>query len=166
MIVEPLGLLATGADHPYRIVPYRSRFYEWVEGEGALNAPFIDSSYKWAGGGFLSTAEDLVRFASALLKPGFLAEETLELMFTPQRIPGGDSTGVGLGRRVDRDARNRRRFHHGGTIGGGGAIVLALRDERVAVAIVTNQLPRFGNEEAGQIAGWFAGIPLENEGQP
>jgi hypothetical protein len=34
-----------------------------------------------------------------------------------------------------------------------------LRDEKVAVAIVTNQLPRFGNDEAGRIAAWFAEAP-------
>jgi len=31
------------------------------------NAPYIDNSYKWAGGGFISTATDLVKFGSALL---------------------------------------------------------------------------------------------------
>jgi CubicO group peptidase (beta-lactamase class C family) len=159
LVTEPLGLLATGADHPYYIIPNRSRFYRQSKSEGTLNAPFIDSSYKWAGGGFLSTPEDLVRFASALLQPGFLRAETLELMFTPQRLADGESIGVGIGWRVDRDEQGRRRFHHGGTIEGGGAIILGLRDEKVAVAIVTNQLPRFGNDEAGRIAAWFAEAP-------
>jgi len=156
LVTEPLGLLATGADHPYYILPNRSRFYWLSENDGPLNARFIDSSYKWAGGGFLSTPDDLVHFASALLQPGFLRAETLKLMFTPRQLANGESTGVGIGWRVDRDEQNRRRFHHGGTILGGGAILLALRDEKVAVAIVTNQLPRFSNDEAGQIAAWFA----------
>jgi len=105
---------------------------------------------------FLSTPEDLVRFLSALLHPGFLSAKTLEVMFTPQRLKNGDSTGVGIGWRIDKDSQGRRRFHHGGTIEGGGAIVLALPDEDVAVAIVTNQLPRFSETDASQIASWFA----------
>ena len=32
-----------------------------------LNVPYVDISYKWAGGGFLSTVEDLVSFGNALL---------------------------------------------------------------------------------------------------
>lgn len=31
------------------------------------NVPYVDNSYKWAGGGFISTAEDLVRFGNAVL---------------------------------------------------------------------------------------------------
>ena len=31
------------------------------------NAPYVDNSYKWAGGGFLSTATDLVKFGNAML---------------------------------------------------------------------------------------------------
>ena len=31
------------------------------------NTPYVDISYKWAGGGFISTAEDLTRFGNALL---------------------------------------------------------------------------------------------------
>ena len=31
------------------------------------NVPYVDNSYKWAGGGYISTATDLVKFGSALL---------------------------------------------------------------------------------------------------
>lgn len=31
------------------------------------NAPYVDVSNKWAGGGFLSTVGDLVKFADAML---------------------------------------------------------------------------------------------------
>jgi serine beta-lactamase-like protein LACTB len=156
LVTEPLGLLATGADHPFRIIPNRSRFYAASKELGTLNAFFLDSSYKWAGGGFVSTADDLVRFMSALLRPGFLSAHTLDLMFTPQRLSNGSPTTVGIGWRIDTDAQGRRRYHHGGTIEGGGAIVLALPDQDVVVAILTNQLPRFSEADAAQIASWFA----------
>jgi len=36
--------------------------------KGSLsNVPFTDLSYKWAGGGYLSNAEDLVKFGNAIL---------------------------------------------------------------------------------------------------
>ncbi len=47
-----------------------------------VNAPHVDNSCKWAGGGFLSNVPDLLRFGNAMLysfqqrrgtdKPGFL----------------------------------------------------------------------------------------------
>jgi hypothetical protein len=63
---------------------------------------------------------------------------------------------VGIGWRVDRDDKGRRRFHHGGSLTGGGAVVLTLRDLRVSVAIVTNQMPRPSEAMAQQIADRFA----------
>lgn len=32
-----------------------------------VNAPNVDNSYKWAGGGFLSTVSDLLSFGNAML---------------------------------------------------------------------------------------------------
>ena len=32
-----------------------------------VNTPYVDISYKWAGGGFVSTTEDLARFGTAML---------------------------------------------------------------------------------------------------
>lgn len=32
-----------------------------------MNAPYVDNSYKWAGGGFLSTVKDLIQFGNSLL---------------------------------------------------------------------------------------------------
>jgi serine beta-lactamase-like protein LACTB len=64
-----LGLRSTVADQPAEIIEQRARFYSPAKGKQVQNAMYVDNSYKWAGGGFLSTAEDLVRFGSALLRP-------------------------------------------------------------------------------------------------
>ena len=31
------------------------------------NVPYVDLSYKWAGGGFISNSQDLVKFGNAVL---------------------------------------------------------------------------------------------------
>ena len=68
-VFEPLGMRHTSADQNRFIVFDRVRPYI-VDDEGRFaNAPHVDNSYKWAGGGFLSTAEDLVRFGFAHLEP-------------------------------------------------------------------------------------------------
>ena len=47
---------------------FTCRYYVWNSDSGRLeNAPFVDISYKWAGGGLFSNASDLCRLGSALL---------------------------------------------------------------------------------------------------
>ena len=43
------------------------RFYRRNENGHLVNAPYVDNSYQWAGGGFMSTAEDLVQFGNSML---------------------------------------------------------------------------------------------------
>ncbi len=169
LIARPLGLQSVGADQPYFIVPDRSAFYVYRQDLGqTINAGFTDNSYKWAGGGYLANSVDLVRFVSALLEPGFLSAESLELMFTPQRLSSGElaesgGAPVGIGWRIDEDERGRPRFYHGGSLTGGGAMLMALPMEGVVVAILTNQLPRPTEDMANEIAAAFAAAGLRSE---
>jgi serine beta-lactamase-like protein LACTB len=162
LIAAPLGLRSVGADHAYHLVPDRSRFYVYRADVGrTINAGFTDNSYKWAGGGYVASAEDLVRFSSALTAPGLLSAASLEVLFRPHVLADGTpatsgGAPVGIGWRVDVDDKGRRRFHHGGSLTGGGAILLTLRNERVSVAIVSNQLPRPTEAMAAGIADAFA----------
>ncbi len=43
------------------------RYYVRNEKHGLENAPYVDNSWKWAGGGFISNVHDLVRFGNAML---------------------------------------------------------------------------------------------------
>ena len=156
LVIQPLGLRNIVADRPQPIVEHRVRFY-LRDGDGALrNERPIDSSYKWPSAGYLATAEDLVRLASAHLKPGFLKADTLALLFISQKTASGEETGVGLGWRIGRDAAGRRILHHGGAIEGGRAFVLLYPDQGVAVALLAN-LSRagFAEDEAMELAAIF-----------
>src|SRR3989441_2515478 len=137
-VFEPLGLRSTVEDRPAEIIEQRARFYTQPKDQHVLNAPFVDNSYKWAGGGFLSSAEDLVRFGSALLQPGFLKPGTLDLLFTSQRTSAGEETGYGIGWFLRTDSLGHRwAFHGGGSVGGTAAFGLD-RNSRVVVAILAN----------------------------
>ena len=92
-VFDPLGMNHTYADDPRRIIPGRTRFYSFAGGR-TRNAPFVDNSYKWAGGGFIASVEDLVRFGSAHLSPGFLPQEGLDLLFTSQLTNDGEEIGL------------------------------------------------------------------------
>jgi len=62
-----------------------------------VNAAYVDNSYKWAGGGFLSTVHDLCHFGNSMLysyqwtpqsgqPAGFLRPDTVRMMWSP--MPG------------------------------------------------------------------------------
>ena len=137
-VLRPLGLTHTAPDRVDSLLPGRTEFYD-RDSAGILHiAPTVDNSYKWAGGGFVSTAEDLVRFGSALLDPGFLKRETLDLLFTSQRTSAGAETGYGIGWFLRTDSLGHRWAFHGGSAVGGTAVFGLDRDSRVVVAILTN----------------------------
>ena len=138
-VIRPLGLTHTAPDHVDSLIPDRTTFYDpdTVHG-GCQVSPPVDNSYKWAGGGFLSSAEDLVRFGSALLQPGFLPQSSLDLLFTSQKTRDGQPTGYGVGWFVATDSLGHHRaFHGGGAVGGTTAFGID-RDAHVAFALTSN----------------------------
>ena len=137
-VFKPLGMTHTAADKNDSLIANRTRFYERTESGGFVLCAPVDNSYKWAGGGFLSTAEDLVKFGSAHLSPGLLKSTTLELLFTPQRTTSGDATGYGIGWNITTDTLGHRYVSHGGGSVGGTTAFGVDRDSRVVIALVTN----------------------------
>jgi len=137
-VFKPLRMTATAPDRSDSLIPNRTRFYDRVAAGGYSLSPTVDNSYKWAGGGFLSTAEDLVRFGSAMLDPGFLKGATLELLFTPQHTTAGEATPYGIGWYVAKDSLGHRYVYHGGGSVGGTTAFGVDRDSRVVFALVTN----------------------------
>lgn len=137
-VFRPLRMRHTVAEHQDSIIEGRARFYVRTADGRLLNAPHVDNSYKWAGGGFLSTAEDVARFGSAHLAPGFLKAESLRLLFTPQRTADGKETGYGVGWSAGTDPEGRRTVSHSGGAVGGSAFLLVYPEQGVVVAMLTN----------------------------
>jgi len=133
-----LGLRDTVADWNEKIILHRTRFYTRTKDGQLQNAPYVDNSYKWAGGGFLSTVEDLVRFGSAHLRPGFLKQQTIDVLWTSQKTTDGKETGYGIGWNVSRDAKGRRVVHHGGGSVGGTTALIIYPEAKVVIALITN----------------------------
>lgn len=137
-VFDALGLRHTVAEQMDSIVPYRVSYYVHGEGQRLLNAPFVDNSYKWAGGGFLSTPEDLVIFGFAHLEPELLEEETVGLLMRSQRLRSGDDTGYGIGWSTGEDPHGRRTVGHGGGSVGGTTAFLTWPEEGMVVAVTVN----------------------------
>jgi CubicO group peptidase (beta-lactamase class C family) len=138
-VFEPLGLQHTVAEYADSLVPFRARFYTHADrGNGIVNAPYVDNSYKWAGGGFLSTTEDLARVGQLLLDGALLKPETRRMLWTSQRTADGKATGYGMGWFVDRDSAGRQRVYHSGGSVGGTAYLLIYPEQKLVLALLVN----------------------------
>jgi serine beta-lactamase-like protein LACTB len=154
-VTRPLGLHRTMVEASLENGDKPVSYY--VKNQGMLEAaPMVDLSDRWPSGGFLSTASDLARLGSGILRSSYLNEATRVLLFTPQKLANGTDTNVALGWRVATDSAGRRFVHHGGEAMGGRAFLLVYPEQRVVVAMLANQsFAPFREKEAGNIARMF-----------
>ena len=116
---KQLGMYSTYLDYNEPIIYERSNYYLHSEKKPGvlLNAPAVDNSYKWAGGGLLSSIPDLLRFGNVMMYsylggdtkrniPGFLKQETVNMLWKPvpeakigagQKSHAWTSYGMGFG---------------------------------------------------------------------
>ena len=158
-VFRPLNMSNTAADRAGVNNSQRTSFYERTDAGGFAIAPVVDNSYKWAGGGFLSTPEDLLRFGMAHLQPGFLRKGTLEAMFTPQKLAEGTATDYGIGWSILKDGDGHMIWMHtGGSMGGTSALIIH-PDSRVVVAMTANcSRSPFDKKNRESIAEIFSGL--------
>ncbi|MEX2187336.1 MAG: serine hydrolase domain-containing protein [Pirellulales bacterium] len=150
-VFKPAGMNDTRQDDQQAIIPGRVRGYLRQSAKdietlpagnrrkaGDLyNAPLHDTSSKIPGGGLLSTAPDLVRFALAMNARKLLKDEMLAAAWTSQKTKDGKETGYGLGWRIG-EVGGHRAVSHGGGQAGTSTFLLLLPDDGVAVAAMCN----------------------------
>lgn len=136
-VFEPLGMRQTVADHTDSIIAHRTDYYEQGSDSALVNAPYVDNSYKWAGGGFLSTPEDLIRYGQAHMRPGYLQAETLEELQTSQTLRDGSPTNCGIGWRIGtQEDGDTTLGHSGGSVGGTTLMILIPEHDMVVAGVV------------------------------
>jgi serine beta-lactamase-like protein LACTB len=151
-VFDPLKLQNTAFDDQYKLIDNRPRPYV-VRGQKLTNARQTDHSYKWAGGGFVSTPSDVSRFAIAHLDNGYLKSETVQEMFTEASLNNGEKIRHGIGWIVNYEYFNERlaphpelieymQTHtivgHSGESMGGILLMLMCTDHEKAVTIAKN----------------------------
>lgn len=157
-VFKPLKMKNTMPDYSDRKIPKLAEFYELNDNREIVLAPVVDNSYKWAGGGFLSTAEDVGKFANAFLNPGFLSESTLEKWTTSQRTTDGKIINYGIGWRTGNDERGLEWFGHSGGSVGGTSMMLVYPDKALVVVILINLSNAEMDDLAFKIANAFMGL--------
>ncbi len=174
-VFEPAGMMATQFDVPSRVVHNRGHGYERDRRGAFVNADPEDPSYKYAGGGILSSAEDLVRFALAiddgtLLGPGTVAEMRRPQIdrSVPEYVPGGEPRPLGHEQAIvwwiRTDQAGRRYPSHTGTVKGTRSFIGDWVDQGVVVALQANALP-FDSARCGEAIAQMFLPPPERAGR-
>jgi serine beta-lactamase-like protein LACTB, mitochondrial len=137
-VLVPAGMMQTRPDDRLAIVPLRTRFYSKDKSGALVHAEFLDSSYKVAGGGWLSSAPDLAQFAVSILSDRLVKRATRDLMWTQQMPTDGlGRMAYGLGWQFGTTG-GVRLVGHGGSQQGTSAMMLMAPDPRAAVVVLTN----------------------------
>ena len=158
-IARPFGLATLVADEPAKIIPGRARGYVgeeerrrlqaqfpdagWPETlKGWAHAPPLNPAYCWAGAGFLMSVPDMALFGAALLggPDSAITPAERELLFTPMTEACDASPPLGLGWRVDNDAKGRLRWHHAGATQGGRAALVVYPGTGLSIALASNTM--------------------------
>ena len=136
-VLEPANLNQTVADLKDTIIIYRSGFYSMDKGR-IINAPYVDNSYKWAGGGYLSTSEDIVKFGNAMMYDRLFPDSIKSELISTQFTESGDTTHYGMGWSSGVNKYGRFHYGHGGGSVGGSCQLLVFPAEQLVVAYLTN----------------------------
>lgn len=136
-VLVSAGIEDMRPDDVFAIIPHRASGYR-LRRDGQLeNCGLTDTSYKIPGGGWVATAEDVVRLARALMRGRILKEETRDLMWTTQRLKNGTETGYGLGWVIS-DEHGVRVIEHSGGQQGSNTHIMFSPEKNIAVAVLTN----------------------------
>ncbi|MBI4891844.1 MAG: beta-lactamase family protein [Acidobacteria bacterium] len=136
-ILDPAGLTSTQPDDVYRLIPRRAHGYRKRKDGTLENCALADTSNKLPGGGWVSTASDLVLFARALLDGTLLKPQSLDMMWAPQKLSTGETTGYGLCWGLYRQ-EGLLVAEHGGTQQGIKSHLLVVPEKKLIVAVLTN----------------------------
>ena len=133
-VVRPLGLLSLQPEWRDSIIPFRASYYVRTP-DGWLNAPEVDNSNKWAGGGLVSNAADLVSYGLGLAEGRVLSERARAESWRKQ-TPEGEAS-YGLGWDVTDIDGHRAVAHSGGSMGAT-AMLIVLPDDGIVVSVLGN----------------------------
>lgn len=152
-VLDPIGMSATSADRADGQIPDLTSFYHRDLESNVIPAPMIDTSYKWAGGGLVSTSADLLHFANQMMHPTLITLEMRDQMWTEMTRRDGATTHYGMGWSLDVDERHRRAVAHSGGQVGCTAYLLIFPDLDVASVVLCNVTnAEFGRDLAVVIA--------------
>ncbi|MBD0852279.1 serine hydrolase domain-containing protein [Maribacter arenosus] len=97
----------------------------------------VNNRYKLAGGGYVSTSEDIAKFGQAYLNKGIINDDVIAQFISSVKI-NGNPTYYGLGWQVSEDKSGRPYFGHIGNGVGGYSNLFIYPQEQMVFSILIN----------------------------
>jgi CubicO group peptidase (beta-lactamase class C family) len=148
-VFAPAQMSHTIADDNTKQIAERTSFYHKNKLGAVVAAEPLDSSYKIPGGGWLSSANDMALYESAMLNDKLVTRATRDLMWSPQTLASGEHDEYGYGWGIRTVSGVTFVSHSGGQQGTStditiapaqryGVVVLANMDGADATALATS----------------------------
>jgi len=128
-----------------------------------VTAPSVDNSYKWAGGGFIATATDILKFSHQMHHHEAIDGDLLDKFQTPLILNNGKQTNYGLGWASNTDKKGRRWVGHSGGSVGGTSMYLFYPDHDLTVVTLVNLSSARMDQLAWIVAEQFLSISKDEE---
>ena len=137
-VFKPLQMNQTTLDFCDSILPNRTQFYKKTEDHKIELGSPVCNEFKAAGGGFLSTSEDLIKFGNEIIHPKLISKNTLKELTTSQLLNSGKSTNYGVGFSIGKSKTGTPIYQHSGSGVGASTLLLIYPNEDVVISILTN----------------------------
>ena len=136
-VFSPLKMHQTSLGFSDKEIPNRTSFYVKQNGKIVV-APKVSNEFKAAGGGFVSTTEDLILFGNEFISPTIASKKVIAEMVTPLQTSKGKKTNYGIGIGVVKLKNNTVRYAHSGGGMGATAFLLIYPEKEIVISILTN----------------------------
>jgi CubicO group peptidase (beta-lactamase class C family) len=154
---KDLGMSHTSFDYPDKAIEDKSTFYVMGKKSQRVEAPEENRSYMYAGGGYLSTAEDLVKMGHQLISDQYISSETRKKITSSHVLMNGDSTYYGLGWETGVSRLNVPVIYHSGSLPSARSHLVIYPEQNVVFAYLSNTGDQifFNDREAQSVAELF-----------
>ena len=137
-IFNPLKMFSTTTGITDSIMPNRTKFYIKTNAGEVILGPEVNNEFKAAGGGFIATAEDLVRFGNEIVSPKLISKNSFAELFKEQKTTDGKGIAYGVGFRVGLSENGTPKYGHSGGGIGASTYLLVYPKEKIVITILTN----------------------------
>lgn len=152
---DPLQMNNTAVGLSDVDMPNRTQFYRKTNAGKIVLGPKVSNEFKVAGGGYVSTSEDLLKFGNEIISPKILSEASIKELVTSLKTNDDELTNYGIGFGVVKTKNDTPRYSHSGGGIGATTFLLMYPEEDIVIAIVTNLSGVPIRELVGQIEDVF-----------